>query len=280
MSVESSRQNVFRNFGKRAARGILAPADLEGRIVLTRHALPEDLAAIVERVWVVRWDLEGLPPREQEVLPFPCVNVTFGDHRPGITGPMNQRFIARLTGKGRTVGIKFTPAGFRALLPTGVDARDLVDRPRPLDVRFAALDRALARSEDPDAFVALVSGFLRSEHPGLDADDEALNSIVDRCRNDSELSRVAPLAESNDRSVRALERLFRSRIGVSPKWVIRRFRVQEAALRLAGGATVDLAALAQALGYFDQSHFSHDFRAQVGRTPSQYIAFCAARRAQ
>lgn len=275
----SSRENVFRTFGKPAARGILAPADREGRIVLTRHAVPADLAEIVERVWVVRWDLEGLPPREQEVLPFPCVNVTFGHHRPGITGPMNERFIARLSGRGRTIGVKFTPAGFRALLPEGVDARALVDRPRPLDARFADLDRALAQNDDPDAFVARVTDFLRAKHPGLDRDDRELNAIVERCRNDSELSRVAPLAASRERSVRALERLFRSRIGVSPKWVIRRFRVQEAALRLAGGATVDLAALAQSLGYFDQSHFSRDFRTQVGRTPSQYIAFCAARRA-
>ncbi|WP_411021779.1 helix-turn-helix domain-containing protein, partial [Salmonella sp. s11597] len=91
---------------------------------------------------------------------------------------------------------------------------------------------------------------------------------IDLARNDPTITRVVTLAEHAGRPVRALERLFRSRIGISPKWVIRRFRVQEAALRLARGEPLDLTALAHALGYFDQSHFIREFRSQVGRTPS------------
>jgi hypothetical protein len=31
--------------------------------------------------WLVRWDLGGRPPFQQEVLPYPCVNVAFEDGR-------------------------------------------------------------------------------------------------------------------------------------------------------------------------------------------------------
>lgn len=277
------RENILRTFGRPEARGILAPGDREERVVLTRHAPPDDLRDIVERFWFVRWDLEDQPPREQEVLPFPCVNVAFGTHQPGAHGPITQRFVARLRGKGHTFGIKFRPGGFHALLPANLAPSDLVDHPKSIGEAFAAstealaLERALEAEREPEAKVALATAFLRAHHPGADAEDRALNQIVARCHDDSAVLRVAPLAAATGRSVRALERLFRRRIGVSPKWVIRRYRVQEAALRLASGADIDLSALAQSLGYFDQSHFIHDFRSQIGRTPKQYLAFCASR---
>jgi AraC-like DNA-binding protein len=52
--------------------------------------------------------------------------------------------------------------------------------------------------------------------------------------------------------------------------VIRRFRLHEAADRLASGEDLDLAALALSLGYFDQAHFTSDFRKLVGETPAHY----------
>jgi AraC-like DNA-binding protein len=52
--------------------------------------------------------------------------------------------------------------------------------------------------------------------------------------------------------------------------VIRRYRLQEAAARLASGEEFDLASLAQSLGYFDQAHFTSDFHKLVGRPPAQY----------
>jgi AraC-like DNA-binding protein len=46
--------------------------------------------------------------------------------------------------------------------------------------------------------------------------------------------------------------------------------VQEAAERAARSEHVDWAALAAELGYADQSHLIRDFRAQIGKTPTEY----------
>ena len=70
-------------------------------------------------------------------------------------------------------------------------------------------------------------------------------------------------------SARGLQRLFREYVGVSPKWVMQRYRLFEAAERLAAGG-VDGAQVAQELGYFDQAHFIHDFKAMVGRSPLEF----------
>jgi AraC-like DNA-binding protein len=85
---------------------------------------------------------------------------------------------------------------------------------------------------------------------------------------------VDDLAAAAGRSPRALQRLFREYVGVTPKWVLRRLRLQEAAERMADG-TGDWAALALDLGYFDQAHFINDFRRVVGRSPAEYAAQAA-----
>ena len=71
-------------------------------------------------------------------------------------------------------------------------------------------------------------------------------------------------------SVRSLQRLFAGYVGVSPKAVLARHRLQDAAAAIDDGAD-DLAGLAASLGWFDQAHFSRDFRAVTGTTPSAYL---------
>jgi AraC-like DNA-binding protein len=69
-----------------------------------------------------------------------------------------------------------------------------------------------------------------------------------------------------------MQRLFQRYVGVSPKWVIRRYRMHDAAERIAQGKEVDWISMANELGYFDQAHFIKDFRAQMGRSPTEYAA--------
>jgi transcriptional regulator GlxA family with amidase domain len=87
---------------------------------------------------------------------------------------------------------------------------------------------------------------------------------------DRSLVRVDQVAALGAMSVRSLQRLFATFVGVSPKAVLARYRLQDAAAAIDAGAD-DLAALAASLGWFDQAHFSRDFHAVVGVTPSSYL---------
>ena len=69
---------------------------------------------------------------------------------------------------------------------------------------------------------------------------------------------------------RMLQRLFARYVGVSPKWVIQRYRLNEAAEQLATGESVSQAELALNLGYSDQAHFIRDFKSIVGVSPAAY----------
>jgi AraC-like DNA-binding protein len=97
-----------------------------------------------------------------------------------------------------------------------------------------------------------------------------VGGIIESIGADRTINRVDELAVQVGLSERALQRLFGDYVGVPPKWVIRRFRLHDAASRLANAEELDLTHLAQELGYADQAHFARDFKAIVGRSPSNY----------
>jgi AraC-like DNA-binding protein len=56
---------------------------------------------------------------------------------------------------------------------------------------------------------------------------------------DRRITKVEDVACRFNLSIRTLQRMFHRYVGVSPKWLIRRYRLREAAERLASGEAVD-----------------------------------------
>ena len=153
---------------------------------------------------------------------------------------------------------------------------DLTDRPpRELHELFGGAARDLGQDAAtvPER-IAAVEAFLRARLPAPDGNVLVIDRIVRAMLEQPEIARVEDLARHHGMSARSLQRLFRAYVGVSPKWVLKRQRLHEAAERLADGGG-DWAALALELGYFDQAHFIKDFKALVGRSPPEYAAACA-----
>ncbi len=98
-----------------------------------------------------------------------------------------------------------------------------------------------------------------------------MNSVVEDVETSPELLRVDDLCERFGVGERTLQRLLHKRIGLGPKWLIRRRRLQEAADRLRDSG-VELAGVAAELGYADQAHFTRDFRRASGLTPGEFAA--------
>lgn len=270
-----------------------------------RYLPAADLRAHVEHVWIVRWDLRDCAPFRQETLPHPSVHLVVEAGQSGLAGVPHGRFTKVLAGRGRAVGIKFRPGGFRALWPEPVHT--LTGRVVPLADAFgpagAALERAVLSVADPcddgdpgsrapdrwpavaavdaqvvahaEAFVRTRLGEMRAEWcadvESPDAPAALVATLVDRITRDRTLDTAEAVARAGGVSARTLQRLFRDYVGVGPKWVLCRQRLHEASTHLAAGAPEAWTRLALDLGYYDQAHFVRSFTALVGVSPGAYV---------
>jgi AraC-like DNA-binding protein len=262
-------------------RGILRPAPAPGTsdstrarepIELERRAPDADLAPFVEHFWTVAWDLAG-SPCVREVLPHPSVHIVLERGSSRVAGVVRGRFTRTLEGRGRVFGIKFLPGGFRPWVDFPI-AR-LTDKTASLVEILGedadSLEGDVFAEATMSAMIGRASTFLRAHLPALDPMAKEVAAIAQRIMTDRSIRMARDVAHAVGRSERALQRLFGEYVGVSPKWVIRRYRLHEAIERIDEGAPPDWAALATDLGYFDQAHFIRDFKALVGKTPGEYL---------
>ncbi|MFE7276201.1 DUF6597 domain-containing transcriptional factor [Streptomyces sp. NPDC057623] len=262
-------------------RGIVDPAALLNRVRFRRHEPAEPLRRYVEWYWLIDWDLPA--PYASHVVPHPCVNLTFqwdeaeGPPHAEITGVALGLYTRKLTGRGRVCGAKFRPGGFRPYAPEAPASR-WTGRALPAEEVFPQATGEAARTivtpADDSARVAALDAFLLALPCAPDPQADLAVDLVHRVRTDRTVRRVGDFAEAAGLSVRALQRLFSAYVGVSPKWVILRYRIHEALER--AGTDTDWATLAAELGYADQAHLVRDFTATVGVPPTAYAAEAAA----
>jgi AraC-like DNA-binding protein len=247
-----------------------------GRFSLDRYPAARGLDALVERYWVASWEVP--PGREDSItlLPHPCVNVVLDGGRLTVHGVGRDRFTYTYRGVGGVFGIKFRPGGFQPFL--GRPLADITDTVLPAEQLWgppaAALAERMAAASGVDRRVALVEEFLRDRWPAPDPQVQVVQRVVAALLHDRTIGRVDDVTGMFDINPRTLQRLFQRYVGVSPKWVLRRYRLHEAAAVLAREQHRPWAEVAAELGYFDQSHFIRDFTAAIGMTPVAYAQAC------
>ncbi|WP_078895411.1 AraC family transcriptional regulator [Streptomyces sp. WMMB 714] len=270
--------------GPRAdTRGILDAAELFSRVRFRRRPAADALRPYVEHYWLIDWELEE--PYVSQLVPHPSVNLVF--HRYGGEPPAAEvagvglgLFSITLRETGRVCGVQFRPGGFRPFLPArgGTpgqgDVAALTGRSLPFPEVFPdAGEGAAARvvpPEEEDERVAALDSLLLRFGPSPDPAAERAMALAHRVRTDRGITRVEQLAREGGLSVRALQRLFASCVGVSPKWVILRYRIHEALEAAGSQRATDWARLAAELGYSDQAHLVRDFTRTVGLPPTDY----------
>jgi AraC-like DNA-binding protein len=244
------------------ARGVLYPSHSYEHL---RWDPAPGLERWVEKHWTVGWDLAPGERHVQHVLTHPSAHLVDEGGEARVYGVGTGRFDRVLEGSGRAVGTKFRPGALYSF--THIPMFELTGKSVAVVEAFGN-DASGLDAADTEA----VDAFLLARLP---EPDEAFELVAEAARltlEDPEVVRVEDLAGRLAVSVRTLQRLFRERVGVTPKWLLRRYRLHEAAERITDGDVHDWAAFALELGYFDQAHFIRDFKAVVGRTPADYAA--------
>ncbi|HEY8544377.1 MAG TPA: AraC family transcriptional regulator [Acidimicrobiales bacterium] len=264
-------------------RGIVDPVSHRAAVDHVRLDPSPKVGRFVAWYWSIEWDL-GDQIHSAEVLVHPVVNLTFQPGEARVTGVQRARATRKLTGRGWVLGVMFRPAGFRPLVDRPLT--ELTDRALPaVDVLGTVADelhRAVVAAATPAERARAVDEGLAPLLPADHEPSEDTTAIVERIAADRRLLRVDQVADAFGTSVRQLQRRFADHVGVSPKWVLQRYRLYDAAEAAAGGGHVDWARLAADLGYSDQAHLVRDFTRAVGTPPEAYArsvgAGSAARR--
>ena len=113
---------------------------------------------------------------------------------------------------------------------------------------------------------------LRNERPPLALPQGSSRAILiaERIASDRSIRTVSQAASWAGIEVRRLQRLFSREVGINPKEVIKRYRLQEATEMLLRRPHLACGEIAQELGYHDQAQFIRGFRDVVGFPPEVY----------
>ncbi|WP_336027142.1 helix-turn-helix domain-containing protein [Geodermatophilus sp. FMUSA9-8] len=248
--------------------------------VVHRYEAEGPLAALVQRFWIPVWSVPPGQESVQRVLQYPCCLLVVAPGYARFHGVVQGLSTTTLAGDGWAAGVMLTPAA--GALVAGGPVSAFTDR--HVDVgevlgddgaRLTAAVRSAMAGDpsSPGAHAAAMAAYTDVLARFLPVDDEGrlVDRVVALVESRPDLTRVDQLCAETGLSERALQRLCSRRLGLTPKWLVQRRRLQEAAGRLRERTTT-VAEVAAALGYADQPHLTRDFARVTGMTPGEFAA--------
>jgi len=233
----------------------------------------EALKPYIERFWSIKWDLPKGTCYDQKIIPNPHVSLVWylnpqlGTWTPPlIEGVVKELFTYRLTGQGQILGVKFRIGGFNRFVKNNMKdftgQKLAIDDYLPTLIPFELKTNTVVENNIATIERALVSCPSMNLKQGRKAEQ-----LVNYIHNNKHITTVEELASSFDLSIRSIQRLFSTYVGVNPKWVIRIYRLQELKSQIESKKTLDWVDTAYQLGYSDQAHMINDFKSILGMSP-------------
>lgn len=248
------------------------------------------LQPFVRSLWLA-WDPEARRSRSLErVLPNGCMQLILnlaGDVLHDVSGPVERASApALIVGTYRNfqtiavedledlAGVVLRPGGFTPLF--GLPAHAFSDRETTLEVAWGVhaedLRERLRSTSSSDERMRLLEAALvdlalkRGARDGCKVTKFTLDEIGAGVS-------ISEIARKTGLSLGRLGERFRREVGVTPKTFDRIQRFQRVVQQINKGVKTPGAELALECGFFDQAHFSHEFRSFSGMSPTEYQSF-------
>lgn len=235
---------------------------------------PDALRGAVRYFWHTRRPFDG--PRF-EIVPDGYAEIIFyfgncyldGKPLPSpfLMGLLDQPVVLTTDGQLDVIGIRCYPwAVFDLLdLPAGKDGLRTLEH--PVARLQTPLQACVADGRIEDAVALLAQYFAGAQPAPVDGTLLKAGAAMLEAGGAMPVSEVAAAAHA---TVRTLERKFKQSSGHTVKDVSGLMRFEQARNRLWTEPETNLAALAQSLGYTDQSHLSREFKRYSGMTPAAF----------
>ena len=165
--------------------------------------------------------------------------------------------------------VEFQPAGLSAF--TGVSQKELANQIFPFETIHFILNclilEALERAASLEELIGLLDQcLLENLHGEFPSELQmATNLMIERAGNIS----CKALSAAVYYSQRHLNRIFETHVGMNPKTFSRMVRINKA-IRLMQNLQFSMTRVSHQAGFYDLSHFIHEFNAVCGMTPQAY----------
>ena len=258
-----------------------------GRWTIATWAPAPDLAPVVDSLWAV--DGETAYTREK-ILPRAGAELLINLGPPQrlldpddyqrartfdtawIAGLQRTCLVTESLDATRLMGVRFGPSGAAPVL--GVAMSEVTGRVETLDdvVGSSAIQLRLRLLEtaDLEARFLVLEDFVRARLAGHRDGARAIAWVAAEIVRRRGNVAVEALARAVGMSRKSLAGQFHRHVGVGPKAFARVVRFGAAIDAAQAGRRVNWAEVAASCGYFDQAHFTREFREFTGLTPGEF----------
>lgn len=135
---------------------------------------------------------------------------------------------------------------------------------------YTEVDKLITNGAERSDIITLIEAHLiKRLNSSKSQSQSVLINILKAIHIKHEIS-IGDLSEKFNISIREIQRLFKTYVGVSPKVYMRINKIENAKNKIANNEFESLTQLSMDAGYFDQAHFIRDFKAFMEETPKKY----------
>ena len=271
-------ENIFLT-GYRAFNSMSETAKKCNNINFRTYVPGKHLQPYISCYWTMTSEIELEKPIPHRVIPDGCADIILDLNRRSyreagsIVGTMTKPIFAKLKGRVNYVAIRFSPGGFLHFFDSVMC--NFTDQIIPLETISGKEERNLIEQlcleNNIENQIRLLERHLENLlKTNNRSDPVAKNAIYTILANKGNIT-VSELARIVDISKRQLRRKFERWVGVSPKTFCRIIRFQSILQMLHHEPKCNWLAIALDGGYYDQSHFIHEFSSYYGLNPSEFL---------
>ena len=259
------------NINNEEIKGVLHRQLSEGNYHLRRYFPSKLFNGFIEQFWVVNWNLKEQKTHIQQNLPDPNFHLIISNEGIKLIGPVSKKYSYKMEGVGRIIGVKFETGALKELLPLPIE--EYVDR-EVLAKEIFGLDfvnnlLSLHKHENDLEVIDYIHDNLASFVQPITKSKAITQRLVSLIKNNENIFTVNQVASYANVSSRTVQRYFSEYVGLTPKWLIRKYRLSRVLDELETNSVNILDVVAQ-LEYVDQSHLIRDFKEILGITPNSY----------
>ncbi|MEM5479727.1 helix-turn-helix transcriptional regulator [Pseudoalteromonas fuliginea] len=252
-------------------KGVLHRQISEENYHLRRYFPSVLFNGFIEQFWFVDWNLEEQRTHTQQNLPDPNFHLIISNDGVKLLGPVSKIYSYKMEGKGRIIGVKFETGALKELLPLPIEeyvnrevlAKDI------FGLDFVTNLISLYEHENDAEVINYLHDSLLPFVQSITRPKKITQNMVSLVKNNENICTVKQVANYANISSRSVQRYFSEYVGLSPKWLIRKYRLSRVLDELESN-TVSILDIVTRLEYVDQSHLIRDFKEVLGITPNRY----------